>query len=198
MTIESNIRIPRSRIGVLIGKGGSTKKQLETLTGVELTIDSEDGSVIIRSTPNIPDPSYIWKTREIIRAIARGFNADRAFLLIDDEIYLETIELEGTKNNIKRLKSRLIGEGGKARKMIEISTSACISIFGNQVSIIGELNEIGNAKEAITLLINGSKHSTVFRFLEQLRFRSRMKPPKIWKDKSFDEELTISETEEEE
>ncbi len=188
MTIESNIRIPKSRIGVVIGKKGSTKKQIESLTGVKLTIDSEDGSIIINSTSETPDPSYIWKTREILRAIACGFNADRATLLIDDEIYLESIELEGTKNNIKRLKSRIIGENGKARKMIETSTSACVSVFGNQVSIIGELTEIKNAKEAVILLINGSKHSTVFRYLEQLRFRSRMQPPKIWKDKPPEDE----------
>ncbi|MHA2329297.1 MAG: KH domain-containing protein, partial [Candidatus Hodarchaeales archaeon] len=106
--------------------------------------------------------------------------------LLDDDIFLETIELEGSKNNVKRLKSRIIGEKGKAKKMIEASTDVYLSIFGNQVSIIGEISEIKNAREAIKQLVHGSKHSTVYRYLDQLRFRSKLEPPKIWKDKHLE------------
>ncbi|MHA1940693.1 MAG: KH domain-containing protein, partial [Candidatus Hodarchaeales archaeon] len=116
--------------------------------------------------------------------IGRGFSAEKAFYLIDDSMYLETIHLEGTKNNIKRLKSRLIGEKGKARKMIEQGTDTYISIFGSQISIIGDLEEIRSAKEVINLLIQGSKHGTVYRLLEQKRYRSKRDPMKIWKDLS--------------
>ncbi len=182
MSISSRLRIPRSRIGVVIGKNGETKAEIESLTQAKIIIDSDEGSVTIESTNATIDPTYIWKARDIIKAIGRGFNADKAFYLIDDSIFLETIQLEGSKNNIKRLKSRIIGEKGKARKMIETGTDTYVSIYGSQISIIGELEEIRSAKKAINMLIKGSKHGTVYRLLEQKRFQLKHDPMKIWKD----------------
>ena len=182
MSISCRIKIPKSRIGVLIGKNGETKAEIESLAEVNIQVDSEDGSIFILATEKTIDPTYVWKARDIIKAIGRGFNADKAFYLIDDSVYLETIELEGTKNNIKRLKSRLIGEKGKARNMIESGTDTYISIFGSQISIIGDINEIRSAREAIDMLIKGSKHGTVYRLLEQKRFKLKLDPMKIWKD----------------
>ncbi len=188
MVIESRLKIPKSRIGVVIGKKGSVKSEIESITGVSLQINSEDGSVHILSTLDIPDPTFVWKARDIVKAIGRGFSAEKAFYLLDDDVFLETIELGGSKNNIKRLKSRIIGEKGKARRMIEAGTDVLISIYGNQVSIIGELTETKNAREAIMQLVHGSKHSTVFRYLEQLRFKSKQEPLRIWKKRHLDED----------
>jgi ribosomal RNA assembly protein len=188
MVIDSRLRIPKSRIGVLIGRNGETKKEIESLAGVSIQINSNDGSVHIIATSNKSDPTFVWKVRDIIKAIGKGFSARKAFNLIDDDIYLESIDLEGSKNNIRRLKSRIIGEKGKARKMIEDNTDAYVSVFGNQVSIIGELSEIRDAKEAILQLIQGSKHATVYRYLEQLRFKSRQEPLKIWKEYHSEED----------
>ena len=182
MSISSRLRIPKSRIGVLIGKNGEMKNEIESITNVSISVDSSDGSITISETENTIDPTYVWKARDIVKAIGRGFSADKAFYLVDDGMYLETIHLEGTKNNIKRLKARLIGEKGKARKMIEQGTDTYISIFGSQISIIGDLEEIRAAKEAINLLIQGSRHGTVYRLLEQKRYRSKRDPMKIWKD----------------
>ncbi|MHA1968114.1 MAG: KH domain-containing protein [Candidatus Hodarchaeales archaeon] len=187
MVIESRLMIPRSRIGVMIGIKGKTKLEIESITNVAIEVNSEDGSVHIQSVDENADPTFVWKARDIVKAIGRGFNSEKAFFLLDDDVFLETIELGGSKNNIKRLKSRIIGEKGKAKKMIEKNTEAMISIFGNQVSVIGELSEIRHAKEAINQLIQGSKHGTVFRYLEQLRFKSKLKPPKIWKEKELEE-----------
>ncbi len=187
MVIESLLRIPRTRIGVLIGKKGEVKSEIESIAGVAIRINSEDGSVYISSTSRTPDPTFVWKARDIVKAIGRGFSAEKAFLLLDDDVFLETIELGGSKNNIKRLKSRIIGEKGKARKMIEDGTEVFLSIFGNQVSIIGEVLAIKNAREAITQLIHGSKHGTVYRYLEQLRFKSKQEPLRIWKNNYLEE-----------
>ncbi len=187
MVIESRLKIPKSRIGVVIGKKGKVKSEIESITGVSIQINSEDGSVHISATSDIPDPTLALKARDIVIAIGKGFSAEKAFYLLDDDIFLETIELGGSKNTIKRIKSRIIGEKGKVRRMIETSTEVFLSIFGNQVSIIGEIFEIKSAREAIKQLVQGSKHSTVYRYLEQLRFRSKQEPPRIWKKRHLDE-----------
>ncbi|GAG69417.1 unnamed protein product, partial [marine sediment metagenome] len=117
MVIECRLMIPKSRIGVLIGIKGKTKLEIETITKVTVEVSSDDGSVHIQSIDENADPTLVWKARDIVKAIGRGFNSEKAFFLLDDNIFLETIELPGSKNNIKRLKSRIIGEKGKAKKM---------------------------------------------------------------------------------
>ena len=93
MSISCRLKIPKSRIGVVIGKNGETKNEIESMTQVKITIDSAEGSIIIEATNSILDPTYVWKARDIIKAIGRGFNADKAFYLIDDK-HLENDQIE--------------------------------------------------------------------------------------------------------
>ncbi|MCK7520903.1 MAG: KH domain-containing protein [Ignavibacteriales bacterium] len=39
------VKIAGSRVGVLIGKGGATKKELEAKTHTTITVDSKEGLV---------------------------------------------------------------------------------------------------------------------------------------------------------
>ena len=43
------LKIATSRVGVLIGKGGSTKKELETKTHTSISIDSKEGLVKVEA-----------------------------------------------------------------------------------------------------------------------------------------------------
>ena len=43
MSFEKLIRIPEDRIGVLIGKSGNTKSEIEKKCSVSLEIDSDSG-----------------------------------------------------------------------------------------------------------------------------------------------------------
>ncbi|NLU03443.1 MAG: RNA-processing protein, partial [Methanothermobacter sp.] len=47
MPAEEYIKIPRERVGVLIGKNGAVKAKIERLTQTELEIDSETGAVTL-------------------------------------------------------------------------------------------------------------------------------------------------------
>ena len=46
--MEHLARIPKDRIGVLIGKGGETRKLIEKVSGGSLQIDSQSGEVNIK------------------------------------------------------------------------------------------------------------------------------------------------------
>ncbi|MHA2365358.1 MAG: KH domain-containing protein [Candidatus Hodarchaeales archaeon] len=178
-----SIKVPINRIGVIIGKKGSIKSRIEKSTKTKLTIDSKDGLVTIRPTPEIDDPSLVWTARDIAKAIARGFSEDRAFQLLDTDFYLEIITLEGNTRRLAQLRGRLIGENGRARNLIEMSTLTSVSIQGRTVAIIGHLEEIEIARKAINMLIDGQRHGTVFRFLEKYRTQKKNEAVKIWKKK---------------
>jgi ribosomal RNA assembly protein len=127
----------------------------------------------------------VWKARDIVQAIGRGFSPQRAFTLLDDDVYLRIISLEefaSTPNQIRRLKGRVIGQGGKTRRTIEELTSTFITVFGNTIGIIGELETQQIALTAITRLLKGAEHSTVYRYLnDQRRKLKRQRQQELWR-----------------
>ncbi len=44
-----HVKVPQDRIGVLIGEGGETMREIERRAEVRLDIDSEDGTVLVES-----------------------------------------------------------------------------------------------------------------------------------------------------
>ncbi len=127
----------------------------------------------------------MWKARDIVQAIGRGFSPQRAFTLLDDDIYLRVISIEeygNTPNQIRRLKGRVIGQGGKTRRNIEELTRTFITIFGNTIGIIGELENQQIALTAIIRLLRGAEHSTVYRYLnDQSRKLKRQRTQEMWR-----------------
>jgi ribosomal RNA assembly protein len=171
--LKQFLKIPKERVGVLIGVKGEIKSQIEAWAGVELDIDSETGDVNI-DTAKIKDPAMTLKLVDIVRAISRGFSPERAFRLFDDEFYFDLIDIRDyvgkNQKHVRRMRARLIGTKGKTRKIIEDLTNAELSIYGNTVAIIGDLFELQIAKTAVDMILNGSEHSAVYKYLENKRY----------------------------
>ena len=184
MKADARIRIPKSRIAVVIGPDGAIKRQLEKTTKIAITIDSSDGLVVMESMEDCEDPLAVWKTRDIVQAIGRGFSPQRAFALLDDDVYLRIINLEefgNTPNQIRRLKGRVIGQGGKTRRNIEELTDTYVAIMGNTISVIGEVENQQIAVNAIVRLLRGAEHSTVNRYLNtQRRQMKKRRALELW------------------
>jgi ribosomal RNA assembly protein len=169
------VRIPKERVGALIGIDGETKRFIEKRTGVELRIDTE-GEVDIEDNPE--DPLAALKVMDLVKAIGRGFSPHRAFRLLDEDEYLEVVELGdfvGKKGDqLARVRARLIGSNGKTRRIIEDLTGANMSIYGSTVSLIGNSIQLPIAKKAVEMILRGSEHATVYRFLERSRATLRI------------------------
>ncbi len=184
MKADSRLRIPKSRIAVVIGPEGSIKRELEKITKVTISIDSTDGLVVLESDDDCEDPLAVWKAKDIVQAIGRGFSPQRAFSLLDDDVYLRIINLEefgNTPNQIRRLKGRVIGQGGKTRRNIEELTDTYVAIMGNTVGVIGEVENQEVAVNAIVRLLRGAEHSTVNRYLNtQRRHMKKRRALQLW------------------
>ena len=171
------VKIPMRRIGVLIGENGETKKKLEEATGVKVEIDSEKGEVTI-DEKQAEDPSNALTVQDIVKAIGRGFSEERAFRLLDDEIFLRMFDVRdfAGKNpkRIRQVRARLIGSGGKTRRLVEELTGVDVSIYGNTIGIIGDVVQLGVAERAVEMLMEGSKHAAVYRFMEGSRASLRI------------------------
>ena len=171
-----SIRVPADRVGTIIGTKGETKKMLVRISGVKIDVDTE-GEVIMHDD-SAKDPLMALKLMDVIKAIGRGFSPERAMRLFQDDEYLEVVDLKefvgGRNNQLSRIRGRLIGHDGKTREIIEDLAGVNMSIYGNTVSLIGSSVSLPVAKHAIELILNGSEHSTVYRYLEGQRPRLRI------------------------
>jgi ribosomal RNA assembly protein len=163
------IKIAGNRVAVLIGKGGSVKKELEEKTSATISIDSKEGSVKLEGE----NAALLLRGIEVVQAINRGFSPERAFILLDDEdLLLDVIDLSGLTDSprqLDRLRGRIIGKEGRSREQIEHMTECDISVFGKTVAIIGLPEQIKIARSAIDMLLQGLPHEMVFAFLERKR-----------------------------
>jgi ribosomal RNA assembly protein len=169
------VKIAGSRVGVLIGKAGATKKDLETKTHTTITVDSKEGLVKVEAADENTIP--LLRTVEIINAINRGFSPERAFEMIDDEdLLLDVIDLSAMADGprqLDRLRGRIIGKDGRAREQIEDMTDVEISVFGKTVALIGYPEQLKTARAAIDMLIEGVPHENVFAFLDRKKKESK-------------------------
>jgi ribosomal RNA assembly protein len=190
MSFQHTLKIPKERIGAIIGKGGKVKQQIEKRCGVEIEIDSENGDATISGNRPV-EQMEAFRAIEVITAISRGFSPERAYrLLEDEEILFQQMDLHDyaskSPNALERIKGRIIGEGGKARRMIEELTGAHVSVYGHMVGLIGNFKEVKLATDAITMLAKGSMHKSVYNMLQEARRRDKMDRMRLWED-SHDE-----------
>lgn len=161
------------------------KQGVEKRLKVELTVDSDTGDVTITLAPEAEDPSLLFRAKEVITAIGRGFSPERAFRLINDEdAVLEIIDLREMFGNspteLQRVKGRIIGQEGKTRRIVEELTEADVSVHGHTVALIANMDEMEVAREAVKMLLRGSQHSTVYRYLHRKRRELKKKRLEIW------------------
>ena len=165
-----HVKVPDDRIGVLIGQGGETMREIEEQAEVRLDIDSESGNVRVEK---VGDPVLGLKGPDIVKAIGRGFSPEDALSLLEDDMMMfELIDIEAAsrnKNDLRRQKGRLIGEGGRTRELMEELTGASVAIYGSTLGVIGGPRQVEAVREAAEMLLEGAPHGTVYSFLEDKR-----------------------------
>ena len=175
--MEGLARIPQDRIAVLIGRKGTTRRALEKATNSTLHIDSNsgDGSVV---WDDEFDPILRMKLPDVIRAIGRGMNPDRALQLLKDDHHLLLYDMREyvgkNPNQQRRIRSRLIGRNGRIRELIEEHSGSEVTIYGSTVVIIGDEDALPLAGQAVERLLQGAEHSSVLKHLEAERRKRRM------------------------
>jgi len=165
-------RIPDDRVAVVIGTGGRTRAAIAQSTATEVVVAAEEGEV--RLTGPDSDPLAVLKARDIVLAIGRGFSPQRAMRLLRADTYLGILDIKFTtghkeKAALRRIRSRVIGAGGRARERIEELSGCSVSVYGSTVALIGTEEQLDRGIRAVEMLLKGSEHSAVFHLLARLR-----------------------------
>ncbi len=136
------------------------QKELEvkiTIEGNEVTIDGE------------ADDEFF--AEKIIVALNFGFPMDVALLIKREEFLFEILNIKDftTKKDLKTVRARIIGRGGKSLKTLATLTDCFFELKDNNVGIVGSPENIEKAQNAIISIIQGSKHANVYSYLEKHR-----------------------------
>lgn len=185
MSFEEVVKVSSDRVGALVGKNGKVKQEIEKACGVSLMIDSKTGEVTITGKGDIMQLQP-FKAVDLVTAISRGFSPERAFRLLEEDCVFNVIDLTDyagkSANALTRLKGRIIGLAGKSRKIMEELTGAYISVYGHTTALIGRVDEVRQAADAIGLLASGSPHKTVYNMLQRARTKAKMDRLKLWEE----------------
>jgi ribosomal RNA assembly protein len=182
---DTFVRIPKERVGVLVGPEGKVKAYIEEKLQVRLEIDSESGGVAVILLPNSTDPSLLLKAKDAVTAIGRGFAPEITYRLIrnEDEIF-DMIDLRLTfgrsDSDIRRVKSRIIGAEGKTRRLIEELTEANVVVYGHTIGFVGSFEEVAAARHAVEMIIEGCEHQTVYKYLQRKRSELKKQKLELW------------------
>jgi len=174
--MEENINIPKERIAVLVGKNGEIKRKIEKQSNSKISVNSKTGEISLETDDE--NTIGFYNALDIIKAIARGFSPEHAFLLLEEDFLLDIINVadiidSSSQKAIEQKKGRVIGKDGKMRKEIEQKTNCFVSVYGKTISIIGKVEEIETARKAIEMLLRGTSHSAVYGFLNRQQFEGK-------------------------
>ena len=137
---------------------------LQKKLGVGLAVQDNQVSITGRE-------ENIYDCEKVFDGLEAGFSVDVALLLADPEYLLETMHIRdySRRTNISDVRSRLIGTGGKTKKLMEKLSDSFIKISGNTIHIIGLAEDIRATMTAVEKLIRGSAQGKVYGFLERSR-----------------------------
>jgi|AntRauMinimDraft_3_1070383.scaffolds.fasta_scaffold01676_5 ribosomal RNA assembly protein len=160
------VNVPDDRFNLLKNK---MKDKLEYETGADISIDDEVKTVNIKHSNSIKE----LDTKLIIEAISMGFSLPVALQLIRNPVSrFEKIDIrELTKHDreFDRQMGRIIGKDGRTKELISELTETNIVIKRDIVGVLGSLDDVMKARDAILQLIDGTPHSRVYNDLEKYK-----------------------------
>ncbi|MBT4257694.1 hypothetical protein HOD88_00730 [archaeon] len=154
------IKILSEQIGRII----KSKKRLEETLNLKITNRGKEVSIV-----GSPEDEYIGQ--KVIDAINFGFLTSTALLIKTEENVFEILDIKNytKRKDMKTIRGRLIGTGGRTLKTLTDLSNSHVELKDNQLGIIAPAENIEAIQNGIILIIQGSKQTNIYSFLEKNR-----------------------------
>jgi ribosomal RNA assembly protein len=117
-----------------------------------------------------------YNAKNVLQAFGRGFDLDKAYRLLSEDCFFQQVNLKDmfrSREQLMRVKARIIGKEGRAKEYIESVSGAEIAVYGGTVSMIGSVDELKVAGAAIQVLLGGGMHKTAYMIMEKEKRKLR-------------------------
>lgn len=149
--------------------------RLSEETQADIQFNEDDQNVQIKHAESVKEMDVL----NVLKAVFMGFDYSEAIRLFNEPMTrFELINIKDKTRNykeFKRQKGRVIGENGKAKRVMSDLTDASIQVHGDKVGILGDMNDAMKAREAVMKILDGSPHSHVYNTLEKYKRRKNRK-----------------------
>jgi ribosomal RNA assembly protein len=137
-------------------------RKLEKALNVKVMVNNNE--VTINGSP---EDEFI--AEKVIDAIGFGFPLEMALLIKEEDFLFEIINIKDYthRNDLERIRARIIGREGKTLRTLNNLTECHFEIKNNEIGIIGSPELIKNAQDSVILIIQGSKQANVYGYLEK-------------------------------
>jgi len=151
-----------------IGKIKKNKEKLEKALNVKISFSGKNVNVSGKAVDE-------YVACQVLEALTLGFTTNEALLLQEEDCILEKIHIKDLtkRHDLQRIRGRIIGTKGKTKEIIENLSNCLVCIHDNTIGIIGQAEDIERAMQGVKSIIQGSKQSKVYSYLERERGKAK-------------------------
>nr|XP_019001698.1 pre-rRNA-processing protein PNO1 [Kwoniella mangroviensis CBS 8507]OCF65159.1 pre-rRNA-processing protein PNO1 [Kwoniella mangroviensis CBS 8507] len=154
------IPIPPHRMTPLKKEWVNLYTPMVDMLGLQVRMNTMRRAVELKASHTV-DSGAIQKGADFVKAFSLGFDVNDALALLRlDDLYLDSFEIKDVKtlhgDHLSRAIGRIAGEGGKVKFSIENASRTRIVLADTHIHILGSVQNIKIARDAIVSLILGS------------------------------------------
>ncbi|WVQ86252.1 pre-rRNA-processing protein PNO1 [Cryptococcus sp. DSM 104549] len=174
------IPIPPHRMTPLKREWVNLYTPLVEMLGLQVKMNPSRKAVELKTSAHTVDSGAIQKGADFIKAYALGFDVNDALALLRlDDLYLDSFEIKDVKtlhgDHLSRAIGRIAGEGGKVKFSIENASRTRIVLADTHIHILGSVQNIKIARDAVVSLILGSPPGKVYAHLKAVGARMKQR-----------------------
>jgi len=174
------VPIPPHRMSPLKREWVNLYTPMVEMLGLKVRMNVKRRAVELKTSGHTVDTGAIQKGADFVKAFALGFDVNDALALLRlDDIYLDSFEIKDVKtlhgDHLSRAIGRIAGEGGKVKFSIENASRTRIVLAETHIHILGSVQNIKIARDAISSLILGSPPGKVYAHLKAVGARMKQR-----------------------
>ncbi|CAD6567992.1 MAG: translation initiation factor eIF3 subunit [Tremellales sp. Tagirdzhanova-0007] len=155
------IAIPPHRMSPLKREWVNLYTPMVEMLGLQVRMNVKRRCVEIKTSAHTVDSGAVQKGADFVKAFALGFDVKDALAILRlDDLYLDSFEVKDVKtlhgDHLSRAIGRIAGEGGKVKFSIENASRTRIVLAETHIHILGSVQNIKIARDAVVSLILGS------------------------------------------
>lgn len=133
-----------------------------------------------QTSKHTPDSGAIQKGADFVKAFALGFDVKDAIAILRlEDLYLDSFEVKDVKtlhgDHLSRAIGRIAGQDGKTKFTIENASRTRIVLADTHIHILGSVQNIRIARDAVVSLILGSPPGKVYAHLRSVGARLKQR-----------------------
>lgn len=174
------VEIPPYRMKMLRTEWMKVYTPIVELGKLQIRMNIRNKCVELRTCEQTEDVAFLDRAAQFIRAILVGFAIEDALAILKfGDVYLSGFEMHEVKTlknlHVERAIGRIIGREGKTKEAIEGFTNCKTIVKEETIHLLGTLDGVNLAKDAICRLIMGSQPGGIYNRLRIISSRRKDK-----------------------